>query len=209
MAKRSEQRAKTKEARLYGVMASLFFALYNGAVGVFNRSVWHASIGVYYFLLLAVKAVIYHASRCGRASSDEKKRLIYKRTFNFSSGLLIVLNLALVAPIVLMVSQGRTVNFSLIVAIGIAAYTTYKVTMSIIDFVRYRRESDLMVREILTVGLIESIMAVLTLQNTLIAVNGGEGDRGLFALTVVTSAAGFFGALAIVIVMVIKAKKRR
>ena len=200
---------KTKGARLFGVLSSLFFALYNGAVGFFVGSVWHVSMGIYYFLLLAVKAIVYSASSRGRRLSDEKRRRVYKNSFIFSAGVLVFLNLALAAPIILMVMQGRTVKFSLTIAIGIAAYTTYRVTMSIVNFVRYRKTSDLMARELLTVGLIESIMAVLTLQNTLITVNGGEGDQGLFALTVIVSVAGFFGVLTLIILMIKKAKSSK
>jgi uncharacterized membrane protein YeiB len=200
---------KTKGARLFGVLSSLFFAIYNGAVGFFVGSIWHISMGIYYFLLLAVKAIVYSASSRGERMSDEKKRRVYKNAFNFSAGVLIVLNLALAAPIILMVMQGRTVKFSLTIAIGIAAYTTYRVTMSIVNFVRYRNTSDLMARELLTVGLIESIMAVLTLQNTLITVNGGEGDQGLFALTVIVSVAGFLGVLTLIILMIKKAKSSK
>ena len=200
---------KTKGARLFGVLSSLFFAIYNGAVGFFVGSIWHISMGIYYFLLLAVKAIVYSASSRGERMSDEKKRRVYKNAFNFSAGVLIVLNLALAAPIILMVTKGRAVKFSLTVAIGIAAYTTYRVTMSIVNFVRYRKVSDLMARVLLTVGLIESIMAVLTLQNTLIAVNGGEENQGLFALTIIVSAIGFLGALSLTVLMIKKARKNK
>lgn len=66
-----------------------------------------------------------------------------------------------------------------------------------------------MARELLTVGLIESIMAVLTLQNTLIAVNGGEENQGLFALTIIVSAIGFLGALSLTVLMIKKARKNK
>jgi hypothetical protein len=107
-----------------------------------------------------------------------------------------------------MVLNKRVISFSLIASIGIAAYTTYKVTMSIISYVKSRRLKGLMIKELKTIGLIESIVAILTLQNTLISVNGGTGDD-LYYLTVVTSFIGWTMIVSLLIFMLIEGLKNK
>jgi hypothetical protein len=80
--------------------------------------------------------------------------------------------------------------------------------MSIISYVKSRRLKGLMIKELKTIGLIESIVAILTLQNTLISVNGGTGDD-LYYLTVVTSFIGWTMIVSLLIFMLIEGLKNK
>jgi len=184
------------------LILSFLFAVYNGVIGLIGNSLWHMSIFVYIVLLLFVKAIVYWA-----VNKEEKQNLdinsgLSKRVFAITSILMFLISMALVAPIVIMVLNRRVVIFSLVVSIGIAAFTTYKVTLSAIFFAKNNKSQNILIKEITTISLIESIVSILTLQNTLIAVNGGDGNGGLFVLVAISSAVGLFAILFLIVHMI-------
>lgn len=162
-------------------LVSFAFALFNGVLGVVNKSIWNGSICVYYLLLLAIKLFIL----IGETKSKNNKKV-----FIFSSVFLIFIDLAMFAPITIMVLNQKEVKLSLIASIAVAAYTTYKITMAIINYNKNKRNENLSFRQIRAINLIDAILSILTLQNTLIAVNGGVGDKSMFYLSIVTSFVG-------------------
>jgi len=178
----------------------LLYSIYNMTVGCLAGTVWHVAIAIYYFLLLIVKVLLL------RAESNTK---MSTKVFFMTSMLLFLISLSLVVPIILMVKNQRPVSIHLTIAIGIAAYTTYKVTVAVIDFVKRGVSNNLLVAELATIGLIEAIVSVLTLQNTLIVVNGGAGDNGLVILSAVSSAVGLIGILYLIIRLIIKYANER
>lgn len=185
------------------LICSFLFAFYNGIVGFINHSLWHESIFIYYVLLLFIKLIIFKQLKNNHINSNKK----IKNAFILTSILLFILNLALFTPVILMIFNQRTVYFSMIFSIAIATYTTYKITISIINFVKYKKNDNLMIREIKTIQLIEAIVSILTLQNTLIAVNSSGFDKKLFILTIISSVVGLIFILYLIINMIIKSFK--
>ena len=95
----------------------------------------------------------------------------------------------------------------LIPAIATAAYATWKITAAVINFHRRGRSPDLLVRQLRTISLIDALVSVLTLQNTLIMVNSGDGGRSMLTLTAISSAAIFLGIIALSIVNLFQGRK--
>ncbi len=198
MMKKIKLRALSQKEKIsVQLLLGLLFALYNGIFGIVFRSVWHIEIGIYYVLLLAVKAVVFAGFRL-----SEKPRAL-KVLFFTTAVLLFFINAALILPIISMIRYERDVPFPLEIAIGIAAYTTYKVTMTVVRFVKARKSTDLLTREIVTIRFVESIVSILTLQNTLIMVNAAAEDEGLRILCTVSSAVGLCAILYLTVKMIV------
>ena len=114
------------------------------------------------------------------------------------------MNVCLVVPVSLMVVRQKPVDMTLIPAIAMAAYTTYKVIMASVNLKRRKRSSDRLVRLLRTINFIDALVSVLSLQNTLIMVNmKGDGSE-MLALTAITSAAIMLTVLALSIAAMIK-----
>ena len=103
------------------------------------------------------------------------------------SSLLLILNISLIVPISMMVRQQKPVSLTLIPAIAMAAYTTYKVTMASVNLKRRRASSDSLVWLLRTISFIDALVSILTLQNTLIMVNSAGEDLSMLPLTAITS----------------------
>jgi hypothetical protein len=183
-----------------GLLFGFVYSLYNILVGIIVGTIWHIAIGIYYLLLLSVKIILMIVQKRGKMST---------MVFILTSLLLFLISLSLVVPIITMITNQRPVSIPLEVAIGIATYTTYKVTVAIIGFVKNWRTDNMLRSELVTIGLIEAIVSVLTLQNTLITVNGGAGDSGLTILSTISSAVGLCGILYLVLRLIVKYFKEK
>lgn len=172
-----------------GFATTVLFALYNGALGVLHSSLWHGSICAYYILLSALRGSLLAAGRRAKKKAPEEAAQYRRRVFLRTSGVMLVMNLALTVPAALMALDRRPVRMGLIPAIASAAYTTCKISSASVRF--QKTGNDLLRRELSVIRLIDALVSVLVLQNTLIvAVDGGISPR-MFPLAAISSAAIF------------------
>ena len=192
---------KTVTAALGSLFVTALFALYNGFLGVYHASLWHGSICVYYLVLVGLRTMIIAARKnADRRTEPERAQM---KVYVASAALLLFLNLCLAVPVYLMVVRQKPVDMTLIPAIAMAAYTTYKVVMSSVNLKRRKRSSDRLVRLLRTISFIEGLVSILTLQNTLIMVNmKGDGSE-MLTLTAITSAAIMLAALVLAVAAMI------
>ena len=167
------------------------FTVFNGVIGVLYRSVWNISICIYYVLLAVVRRIIVRSQRKTVDKNQDKE--IIKKTYVVTHIILILIDLALVVPITLMVIGARNYTYGMIPAISMAAYTTYRMTMSIIHYFKSKRNENRFIRVIRTINLQDTLVSVLTLQNALIIANGDD-MASMMRLTMWTSA-GIWGVI--------------
>lgn len=191
---RNEIRKRRKLILILSLVLTLLFSIYNRIIGAIKESLWHESISIYYFLLVLIKSIILIYLE------KSKERKYDARIFNITKGLLIVLNILLIVPITLLVLNKRMVEMSLVFSIAIALYVTIKTTKSIVNFVKQRKTKDILLKELKVIDLTDVVVSILTLQNTLIAVNG-EFDQDMYYLTIASSVVGFLVNMFLIISM--------
>ncbi len=190
-----------------GSLAVTFiFAVYNGYLGIRHASLWYGTISVYYILLTVLRgSIIIAAQRIDRLESQEATR---KKAFLAISCLLLILNTSLIVPISIMVRQQKPVSLTLIPAIVMAAYTTYKVTMASVNLRKRRISSDRLVWLLRTISFIDALVSILTLQNTLIMVKSSGRNQSMLPLTAFTSALVWIAILLLSVYSIVKGIKR-
>lgn len=167
------------------------FTVFNGVIGILYRSVWNISICIYYVLLAVVRRIIVRSQR--KTVDKHQDKEIIKKTYAVTHIILILIDVALVVPITLMVIGARNYTYGMIPAIFMAAYTTYRMTMSIIHYLKSKRNENRFIRVIRTINLQDTLVSVLTLQNALIIANGDD-MTSMMRLTMWTSA-GIWGVI--------------
>ena len=178
----------TKRKNTLLVLSLVFtfvMSIYNRVIGALTQSLWNESISIYYFVLVGVRSIILgyvHKSKTRKHDSV---------VFVLTKVLLVILNVLLVVPIILMITNKRPVQMDLIFSIAIALYTTIKTTTTIIELVKTRKERDVLQRELKVINLMDMVVSILTMQNTLIAVNSVGFDQGLYYLTIASSIVGW------------------
>ena len=185
---RDDYQFKTAASSALSALIGLGFTVFNGILGIVYHSAWHASICIYYVLLAAVRGIVSGVlgkDTLGKKIQGNNER---RKVFVGTHIVMILMDIALIFPIAYMVKGERTYEYGLIPAIVMAAYVTYRITMGIIHYRKSRREANLLVKELRTISLNDSLVALLSLQNALIIASGTE-MRSMLQLTSGTSAA--------------------
>lgn len=159
-----------------------------------SRLYWRGSAKVRPMPSVKSMPKAYRALHCrgNFVGSDGQKQAVGKQktVYVLLAVLVMLSSLVLVVPIALMVQNQKSVDFGLIPAITVATYTTYKVTMAIVNYKRNKRYQSVALRLMGTTNFIDAVLSVLTLQNTLITVQEGGVFGKMLTLATVSSAAG-------------------
>ncbi|MBQ7601297.1 MAG: hypothetical protein IJU49_03935 [Lachnospiraceae bacterium] len=185
---KTEYDFKTFVTSFISLIVTVIFAVYNGFLGIYHASLWHGTICVYYLVLVLLRGTIMIAERKASRSTDPEP--LRRKVYIFVSILLLLLNVALIVPAALMVRQLKPVSLTLVPAISMAAYTTFRIVMASIHLKKRKLSSNCLVRLLRTISFIDALVAILTLQNTLIMVISDErGLSKMLPLTAITSGA--------------------
>lgn len=183
---RGDYYVKTAFSSATSLLAGFAFLVYNGILGIMYGSVWNISICIYYLILFSLKLYILLAVGKALKHPEYRSSSFRKKIFRVSFTILTLLDFVLIAPIIDMALGHRTYTFGLVPAIAMAAYTTYRVADSIFHYRKARKSNNLFLLEIRTINIIDTLVAVLTLQNALIIAMDGF-DAGMQKLTLGTS----------------------
>ena len=197
---------KTIVSSFGSLAVTMIFALYNGFLGVYHRSLWHGTICVYYIILILLRGLIIAAEK--KISPQIKGGEARNRVYLIASVLLLILNTSLVVPIAIMVKQQKPVDLTLIPAIAMAAYTTYKIIMASINLKRRSRSGNVLVRLLRTINFVDALVSIITLQNTLIMVNAKGQDTKMITLSAFTSGAIWAAVLALSVTALVNGIRR-
>ncbi len=185
---------------------TLIFAFYNGFLGVYKASLWHGAICVYYILLVLLRGLIISAAKkISRRGQQEQAR---ERVYLAGAILLLILNLSLVVPLSIMVVMEKPVNLTLVPAIAMAVYTTYKVVIASVNLRKMNAASDVLSRLLRTISFIDALVSILTLQNTLIMVFSAGRSTEMLVLTAISSGAVWLGILSVSVITIVKGVKQ-
>ncbi|MBS1455797.1 MAG: hypothetical protein HP008_01870 [Clostridia bacterium] len=75
----------------------------------------------------------------------------------------------------------------MIPAITVAAYSTVKITIAIVKLIEGNKKKSVIRSTRNSVRLIDALVSILTLQNTLIAANNSSGREDMSILTIISS----------------------
>jgi len=95
----------------------------------------------------------------------------------------------------------------LIPAIAMATYTTYRITMSIIHYIKTRKNHNPLIAEIRLINFVDSLVAILILQNTMIIAVTGEVTSDMKLLSIVSSTGIWIVIMLFTILSFAKTKK--
>lgn len=189
----------------FSFIINIVFLTYNLILGVFYNFIWNWSISIYYALLIVLRAIIIFKEKSFTNTNNVNINTKRLKLFKFICWCLILMDLSLIVPIILMVLSQREVNIGMIPAIAIATYTTYKITLAIINYSKKISKQNTSIRVLRLITLKDAIVSVLTLQNTLVMVFGDANS--MVALTDLTSFFMLFAMIAITIIIIIKSHK--
>lgn len=183
---------------------NLLYALYNGVLGIANRSFWFLTMCVYYTILSTIRfcAVLCSRKRNATAPGDMEYFVM-----KLSGILLAILSIVLAGVVYISLAGNIATKYGTIVMITIATYTFYKITMAIIRAVKYRKNPSPLLAVIRTIGYADVAASLLTMQRSML-VSFGEGtDESARTLNILTGAAVCLFVLSLGIALVLRGVK--
>lgn len=147
-----EQRFRAVFSAAVGLLANIMYAIYHGALGVVNQSLWFVTMFAYYMILSSMRfsAVLCEWKRKSLASEDTEYFVA-----KLCGGLLVLLSFILGGIVYISLSQNVAVKHHEIVMITIATYTFYKITVAVIRAIKQRKNAVPLLDVIRTIGYAE------------------------------------------------------
>ncbi|MDE6371991.1 MAG: hypothetical protein K2L61_00435 [Clostridia bacterium] len=193
---------------------SIAYGAYNFTLSILEMSVWYGVLAAYYILLASMRGgvITYHGKRrkaYKRGKIVENERIKGIKRYRNCGIILIVMTFALMVAVLLMVLIHRTFKHTGMMIYAAAAYTFYKVTMSIINIVKAKKQTDITVQAIRNINLADALVSILALQTSMFNSFGGSEDVAhVDTLNGMTGAAVCVLVFALGIYMIVKSQKQ-
>lgn len=184
---------------------NVFYALYHGALGLINLSLWFMAMCAFYGILATMR---FAAVLCGRRNTRVSSIDTAYFVMTLSGILLCLLSIVLAAVIVISLSQNVAAKHGEIVMITIATYTFYKITMAVIKAVKQHRNPSPLLTVIRRIRYAEIAASILTLQRSMLVSFGSMGKEQMQGMNAITGAAVCLFVLILGISMTIKGTRK-
>lgn len=179
------------EISLYsGLTANLIFAVFKGVSGVYYRSTWLGSVGVYYLVFGAIRFMLMKNYRVHK--NDERTsavRLYEYRSVRSCGVMMILLTLTVTGIAYHMIEKNDTSNYSKLVAIVSAVYTFYYVITAIISAVTFRKRDNAILAATKKLNISGAALSMFTLQTAMIHTFDGTTSSFSRMMNSITGAA--------------------
>lgn len=201
---------RTQAITLLSLIVNVGYALVHFVLAVLWRSLWYGALAGYYLLLSALRGGVLAGGRGAkkRAEGDAVRLLGDKwRIYRASGAALFLIEAALSVFVTQTVLFGRPQTPSLVMAIASAAYTFYRVILSLVQMRKGRKTGDPLVQSLRNINFSNALVSLFALQITLVAVQGGA-DEGMRNMNIFM---GFFVCaltIALGLYMIVRASRK-
>lgn len=173
----TDYRYRTVLFAVPGLILNLFFAIFNGVIGVISLSPWFGSLAAYYILLSVIRFLAIRYDR--RVSKLEQTRKLMLEEINVYRNcgiLLLVMTSALGGAVILLIHEEGGKYYPGVTIYAVAAYTFYKIIISGINVVKAGKLKSPLLMTIRDIGYVDACVSILSLQTAMFA-SFGKGQE--------------------------------
>ncbi len=190
-------------------LMSLLFSAFNAYMGIVNRSIWYGALAAFYIALACLRGSIltYHGKKIGGKYQNQNDEYKKAKVYRNSGIITLILNVALSSAIAQMIFSDAHFSYMGWTVFAYAAYAFYKITMSIVSFIKAHKQDDLTVRAIRNINLIGALVSILALQTALLT-TFNTGEMNISMMNTLTGIVVSSLSIAIGVYMVVSANKK-
>ncbi|MBP3619890.1 MAG: hypothetical protein J6J24_04440 [Clostridia bacterium] len=178
---------------------NLAYVAFVATLAIMTRSAWYIAITFYYLALILMKGNVFYSKR---KHNTERKQ---SRAFRFCGIMFIFLTIALSGIITLIYTTEMRFEYAGILIYAVAAYTFYRLILSIINIIKAKKHDNLYVQSIRHINLASSLVSVVVLQVAMFQAFSPENNTS-FA-NALTGAVVSLIILTLGIIMIVQANK--
>lgn len=191
-------------AVIFSFVINIFYALFEGIMGIVAKSIWYAALAIYYVCLCILRFVVIKNNDVFR--KDKFLSTKKWKTYRFTGIVLVVLSCALTAAVVQMVVENKHPQYIGLTIFAVAFYAFYKFISAVINIKRAKKYDDPILQSTKNIALADAFVTILSLQTAMIA-SFSDGTMGIVP-NAVTGGCVCFAIVAMGIYMIINSTKK-
>lgn len=158
-----------------GLLINFCFATFKIILGFIYNSSWLFAMAGYNVILSLMRfIVIARSQKKGLSQMEERRRGL--QSYHVCGWLVMILNIAVSVIMFMVIVQKQTIEYHMIVTIGLAAFTFYCFVMAIINMVKYRERKNPVYAAIKRIDMVKAIVSIFTLQVAMLTTFEGQGE---------------------------------
>lgn len=197
---------KTKVFAILSLLTSIAITVFYCVGAIIYRSVWYAVLSGYYATMIVFRAATLFANlKCVvKFRGDEAGASLYKWKIFLGSGIFLLVTDIAMSFAIGQIALGGGTKSGIVMAIGTAVYTFYKIIMSAVNAVKAGRFADPVTQALRNLNVAAACMSVVSLTAALCATFGNNVAFNKI-MTIAVGGAAILIVLAISIVMTVRA----
>lgn len=156
---------------IFSFALSILFAIYNGVIALYSKTLWYGALAAYYILLVTLRWGVLgylNKKRKGKIEYSEiEKRNREIKIYRTSGIILIILPICLSFAILEMVAADRAFERLGLTIYFAATYAFYKIITACYNFFKARKGDDLIVQTARNINLADAFVSILALQTSM------------------------------------------
>lgn len=157
-----------------GLLIAFIFATFKIILGFVYDSSWFFAMAGYNVILSFMRFILVSQSqKKGLSEYEARKRGL--QSYRICGWLMMVLNVAVSVIMFMVIVQKKTIQYNMIVTIGLAAFTFYCFTMAVINMIKYRDRKNPIYAAVKRIDMVKAIVSIFTLQVAMLTAFGGQG----------------------------------
>lgn len=156
---------------IFSFALSILFAIYNGVIALYSKTLWYGALAAYYILLVTLRWGVLgylNKKRKGKIDYSEIEKSNREIKIYRTSGIiLIILPICLSFAILEMVAADRAFERLGLTIYFAATYAFYKIITACYNFFKARKGDDLIVQTARNINLADAFVSILALQTSM------------------------------------------
>lgn len=182
-----ENTFRTEIALYPGFCINVLYVIFKTVMGIYYRSAWFISLGVYYLALAIMRFMLIHYIRLKKQISDQVDEL---RRYRMCECMLFVINAALTGITILAVKRNNGFNYPGYLIYVMAMYAFYSIITAVINLVKYRKYGSPVLSAAKVVNMSTALVSIFSLETAMLAQFGGEDTEHFRAMMTALTGAG-------------------
>lgn len=157
-----------------GLLINFCFATFKIIMGFIYNSSWLFAMAGYNVILSLMRfIVVVRSQKKGLSEIEERRRGL--QSYQVCGWLVMILNIAVSVIMFMVIVQKQTIEYHMIVTIGLAAFTFYCFIMAVINMIKYRERTNPVYATIKRIDMVKAIVSIFTLQVAMLTSFSGQG----------------------------------
>ncbi|MDO4352661.1 MAG: hypothetical protein Q4D00_06020 [Clostridia bacterium] len=169
-----ENRFRTEIALYPGFCINVLYVIFKTATGIYYRSAWFLSLGVYYLALAIMRFLLIHYIRLKKETSDKNEEL---RRYRMCGCMLFLINIALVGITILAVKKNAGFSYPGYLIYVMAMYAFYSVITAVMNLVKYRKYGSPILSAAKVINMSTALVSIFSLETAMLAQFGSENTE--------------------------------